>query len=190
MKIRPKPRSARWLAPPARHPSAGVPTRSFRPHLPARPPRPALSRILVPLDFSDHSCTALRWALGLAHQTSARLILLYVAETNPAGSEFGANHLPQLEADLRKIGRKQLARIKKAEIPSCVSCQSLIRAGKADDEIVDAAKALKADLIVMATHSQGSKQGQLGSTCERVARFAHCPILLVPAHPSPVPFFL
>jgi nucleotide-binding universal stress UspA family protein len=145
---------------------------------------------LVPLDFSDYSSAALGWALSFAEPFQATVVLLYVAETIPAGSEFGASHLPQLEADLRKIGRKQLARIKKSEIPPAICCQCLIRAGKADVEIVEAAKSLKVDLIVMASHSHGSQHGQLGSTCERVARFAPCPVLLVPAQEKTVPFFL
>lgn len=151
---------------------------------------PVVKKILVPLDFSNYSNAALSWALTFAEQFRARVVLLYVAETIPAGSELGACHLPQLEADLRKIGRRQLSRIKKSEIPPGVASQCLIRAGKADVEIVETAKSLNVELIVMAAHSQGSQHGQLGSTCERVTRFAPCPVLLVPAHEQTVPFFL
>ena len=151
---------------------------------------PRVRKILIPLDFSSYSNFALNWALSLAQQYQAATLLLYVAETKPAGAEFGLAYLPHLERDLRNVGCKQLASIREAQIPASIRCQYLIRAGKADVEIVRTAKMMKADLIVMATHSTQSEQGQLGSTCERVTRFSHCPVLLVPAHDEPVPFFL
>src|SRR5437868_12683667 len=57
-------------------------------------------KILVPLDFSRYSNSVLCWAVSFAEQFQALIVLLYVAETTPAGAEFGASHLPQLEADL------------------------------------------------------------------------------------------
>jgi nucleotide-binding universal stress UspA family protein len=128
--------------------------------------------------------------LRFAKSFRASIVLLYVAEINPAGSELGARHLDQLESDLRRIGRKELLHLRKSEIPASIPSQSLIRAGQADAEIVETARDVKADLIVMATHSHGSPHGQLGSICERVARCAHCPVLLVPPKETCVPFFL
>jgi nucleotide-binding universal stress UspA family protein len=53
----------------------------------------------------------------------------------------------------------------------------------AHGEITDAAKSLRADLIVIATHGYtGLKHVLLGSTTERVVRHAHCPVLVVRAH--------
>src|SRR5207253_1202341 len=97
------------------------------------------TRILVPIDFSDCSRAALQYAVSLAHPLKASLVLLYVAETNPAGSELGPCHLPQLEADLRHIAQPQLAQIRKQEIPADIVSQSVIRAGRADSEILDVA---------------------------------------------------
>jgi len=45
-------------------------------------------------------------------------------------------------------------------------------------------------LIMMATHSKDSLQGQLGATASRVASFATCPVVLVPVKEVCVPFFL
>ena len=55
-----------------------------------------------------------------------------------------------------------------------------IRRGVATHEIVQAAEELDVDLIIMATHGvRGWKHFGLGSTADRVARAAPCPVLVV-----------
>ena len=147
-------------------------------------------RILVPIDFSDCSRAALRYAVQTAARLEAALFLLYVAETNPAGWQFEPRHLPDLEADLRHLAREKLAQLIKEEIPDATASEALIRAGRPDAEILEVAKRLKVELIVMATHSNDSHQGQLGTTAGRVASLATCPVLLVPLKEACVPFFL
>jgi nucleotide-binding universal stress UspA family protein len=58
--------------------------------------------------------------------------------------------------------------------------QSTVRTGLAAFEIVEAAKELDVDLIVIATHGYtGWKHFAIGSTAERVVRAAPCPVLVV-----------
>ena len=96
----------------------------------------------------------------------------------------------QVESDLRTIGCRQLARLRRQLIPPSIKTQTLVRSGRSDVEILKAAGELKADLIVMAAHSFGNPTGQLGSTTQSVARGAACPVLLVPVAEKCVPFFL
>ena len=153
-------------------------------------PAARLNTILAPVDFSDCSRCAVHEALRLARSFKAKLILLYVAETVPAGADLGASHLPQVESELREMGRKQLARLRRKEIPDQVTVALVVRAGRPEVEILDEARSRGADLIVMATHSHDSPPGHLGSTAERVVRAASCPVVLVPVHEKCVPFFL
>jgi nucleotide-binding universal stress UspA family protein len=52
--------------------------------------------------------------------------------------------------------------------------------GRAFQEVVRAARGLQVDLIIMATHGYtGIKHVLLGSTTERVVRYAPCPVLVV-----------
>jgi nucleotide-binding universal stress UspA family protein len=61
-----------------------------------------------------------------------------------------------------------------------VETKSAIRTGLASHEILEAAKELDVDLIVIATHGfSGWKHFCIGSTAERVARSAPCPVLVV-----------
>ena len=158
------------------------------PHHARTIPRTCFSKILVPIDFTDCSQRALYFAVCLAQHHRARLILLHVAETGvPQGN---SGRLAPLEKDLQRSGRKQLSNVRRREVPAGMRVQSIVRAGRSDSEILHVAKASKADLIVMATHSRDSQQGQLGLTVERVARVADCPVLLVPVPDHRVPFFL
>ena len=169
--------------------TAGVAGLKFTKSLCLGPIAP-LNRILVPVDFSVCSRRALRCALSLARRTKATLGLLYVAESNPAGSELGATPLPQLESDLRQMARKQLARLRRQDVPATVPSQAIIRAGRPEVEILNVANTFKADLIVMAVHGNDSQQGQLGTTAGRVAGSATCPVLLVPVPELCTPFFI
>lgn len=58
--------------------------------------------------------------------------------------------------------------------------RSTLGIGVATHEIVEVAKELDVDLIIIATHGfTGWKHFAIGSTAERVARAAPCPVLVV-----------
>ena len=60
----------------------------------------SLKDILVPIDFSDCSKKALRYAVPLAKQFGATITLLHVVHVNySAGPEFGAIDFPLIEAE-------------------------------------------------------------------------------------------
>src|ERR1044071_8729511 len=82
-------------------------------------------KILVPIDFSAGSRPQLQLAAAMAGVLKATLVLLYIAETDPSGSHLGDCHLPVLEADLRRLAKKQLAKLKMEEIPPGTLSQSI-----------------------------------------------------------------
>jgi nucleotide-binding universal stress UspA family protein len=149
-----------------------------------------IRKILVPVDFSDCSAGAVACAVRFARSFNAALVLLHVAETKPAGAELGPSHLPDLEKDLRKMARQRLTKLRRWHVPPSVPSQAVIRAGRSDVQILKAADALDADLIVMAAHSDETQQGQLGTTAGRVAGAARCPVMLVPVAQACPPFFI
>jgi len=58
--------------------------------------------------------------------------------------------------------------------------ETLIRPGSPADEIVDAAKELGADMIVIGSRGWGEiRSVLLGSVSERVLHLARCPVLIV-----------
>src|ERR1700761_5540425 len=73
-----------------------------------RPPFRALQavqHILVPVDFSENSHAALRYALRLAKEFGARLTLLHIVEAAPLPMDYGFYDLPA-EARAEMAGKQ------------------------------------------------------------------------------------
>lgn len=147
----------------------------------SNPPALSIKKILVPVDFSTLSKKAFKYALRLAQQFKTELTLIHVLEppVPPTFEErsiapsFPEKASPGAEKNLRTL-------ISSARTAGVPKVKSLFRWGLASHEIVDAAKELDVDLIVMATHGYtGWKHFCIGSTAERVVRAAPCPVLVV-----------
>jgi len=139
-----------------------------------------LKRILVPIDFSDCSKKALQYALPFAKEYKAALTLLYVVPPAYGAGEYGGIDYAQLEASMREGGQKQLAKLAVDEVHGEVATDTLVRVGSPTREILDAARSLPADLIVISTHGRtGLKHVFLGSVAEHVVQRAPCPVFVV-----------
>jgi len=139
-----------------------------------------LKRILVPIDFSEYSKNALRYAVPFAKQFGAELLLVYVVEPTiyPSDFAFGQMGVPNLERELRERAKQELERLVKAYIKGTVEVRTMIRTGKPYLEIVNLAKEETVDLIIIATHGHSGVEHVLfGSTTEKVVRKAPCPVL-------------
>lgn len=140
-----------------------------------------LKKILVPLDFSACSKKALQYAVPLARQFGASLALLHVVQVSyPVGGEFATLDYTLGEKELCDLSEKQLAVLAREEIAPGVPAATLVRRGYPVQQIVDAARDLEIDLIILSTHGHtGLKHVFLGSTAENVVRRAPCPVLVV-----------
>jgi universal stress protein A len=139
--------------------------------------------ILVPTDFSAPARQALRHAVALAEQFGAKLTLLNVVEPIGATPDFAYNPLVLDNEKVIAAALDHLKRLPEKEgIDPVLIEKTVARSGPPYSEICDAAKALKSDLIVIATHGYtGLKHVFLGSTAERVVRHAPCPVFVVRA---------
>ncbi len=120
-------------------------------------------------------------AVRFAEEFGGELTLLYVLEP---GSMTGFMAVPEatafVESDIVAAGknlRSLIASVRKGKIERP---HWKVRAGVPSHEIVEVAKEMDADLIVVATHGYtGWKHFCIGSTAERVVRAAPCPVLVV-----------
>jgi nucleotide-binding universal stress UspA family protein len=132
---------------------------------------PAIRRILVPIDWSEPSKCAFRWAASLAQQHGAELIILYVVPLPTV--MYG----PAPDNYLKHM-REELDRIKPADPTTRID--HLLAEGDPATAIVHAAGENQCDLIVMGTHARtGLNRLLVGSVAEEVARKAPCPVLTV-----------
>ena len=139
-----------------------------------------LKNILVPIDFSECSKKALQYAIPLAREHQAALTLLYVVPPIHSTGEYGAIDYAEFEANMRVNGEKQLARLSADEVGDDISTKSLVRVGSPTQEIIETARSLPADLIVISTHGlTGLKHVFLGSVAEHVVQRAPCPVFVV-----------
>jgi nucleotide-binding universal stress UspA family protein len=139
-----------------------------------------LKTIVVPIDFSQPSNDALRYAIRLADQFGSILRLVHVVEPAPFLNDLPNVALIRSDAEIAKAAKVKLQAIAQDEIDELIPVYPEVRIGKPYQEIVAAAKVGDADLIVIATHGYtGLKHAFLGSTTERVVRHAHCPVLVV-----------
>ena len=139
-----------------------------------------LKKILVPVDFSNGSKKALQYAISFAGQFGAELTLLHIIQ--PAVTAPAFDTLPQEMAESTEDAEKSLAEFRRSvgeEIPT----NSLIRKGSPHMEIIDAAKELEVDLLILSTHGRtGLSHVLLGSTAEKIVRRASCPVMIVREH--------
>lgn len=141
-----------------------------------------VKRILVPIDFSEHSKHALQYAVSFAKQFSSELILIYVVEqaVYAADLSFGQVAVPGFEKELRDRAKKELEELIKTSVTGGVKARSVVQSGKPFLEILDTAEDEEADLIIIATHGHtGVEHLLFGSTAEKVVRKAPCPVLVV-----------
>jgi nucleotide-binding universal stress UspA family protein len=144
----------------------------------------AITRILVPVDFSDHADRALGYALTLAKSFGACVELLHVVEDPFAAGGWGSEvYIPDLDGLRRRAiedASKQLDACRSAILGEGVPVVATVLMGAVAQTIVEYATADAANLIVMGTHGRtGLAHLILGSVAERVVRKAPCPVLTV-----------
>ena len=143
----------------------------------------ALKRILVPTDFSDPSEEALKTAMAFAQTFGATLDLVHVAVevAYPLPPPIDVASLPIDIGPALERAAEGLA-VEEARLGEAgIRCESATLVGRADQQIVERARATSADLIIMGTHGRGGlAHAILGSNTERVVQHAPCPVLVIP----------
>jgi nucleotide-binding universal stress UspA family protein len=147
---------------------------------------PKIKLILVPVDFSEPSLAALRYAVDLARMLKARLEIVHVVEAVTYAPMIGsAVDLDRFREEQERAAQRRLAQLAADLRRRRVRCRTALKIGAASSAIVDLAKRSSADLIVMATEGRhGVGRLLLGSVAERVVRSAGCPVLTVRAGAS------
>jgi len=142
-----------------------------------------LSKILVPVVFSERCELAGRYAAGLARRFRSDLILLHVftVPTMAFPSPEGYAVPPQTEVDaMLERSRARLDEYLAAEL-SGLSVRRVVSEGDPAQTIVQCARSEGCDLIVMPTHGYGPfRRFLLGSVTAKVLHDSTCPVFTGP----------
>jgi len=138
-----------------------------------------IKRIMAPIDFSARSREELRWAITLATNFGADLISLHVVP--PEAFEAAIRTGRDWEAMRAEILTEENLLVE--EICRDLSIAGLVHnghvvTGNPVEEILDAVKRERADLVVISTHGRtGLPHALLGSVAEKVVRQSPVPVL-------------
>jgi nucleotide-binding universal stress UspA family protein len=142
--------------------------------------------ILCPLDFSDESMQALRYALSLAQEANSRIILLHVLEgfvDEPDFKEFRDLKVLDYHQHLEARATERLAQSIPDEARTWARPSHRVAKGKPYRQILRIAGEDNIDLIVMGVRGRGALDKLFfGSTTEQVIRRANCPVLTIRKH--------
>lgn len=139
----------------------------------------AWRRILVPVDFSHPSGTAIELAIELAREQQGEVQLLHAYELPVSVTmAYGVAIPPALWEGVQQAGAQRLSEVADKVEKAGVRVTMAQRTAPAADAIVEVAATDRSDIIVMATRGlTGLKHVLLGSVAERVLRTAPCPVL-------------
>jgi nucleotide-binding universal stress UspA family protein len=125
--------------------------------------------VAVALDHSPHANDALRVARALSNQ-GASITALHVIEEMP--TYVAAQVPPDFLSDRKPAAEAEL----NAELGGVSDVKPVVVYGHPGRTIVDYAKDHAIDCIVIASHKPGLQDYFLGSTAQRVVRYAQCAV--------------
>lgn len=146
-----------------------------------------MTNLLFPTDFSSDNTAALSWARLFARKTGATITLLHVFQPMIPDSMLPTIGDPGLgvaaSLEIETISQQRLTELAAELQEQGLSVQTDWRIGSVDDEILEVARTLVADLIVMGRPDLSSFFDRLaGDAVTDVAAGAVCPVLIVPMH--------
>jgi nucleotide-binding universal stress UspA family protein len=139
----------------------------------------SLSRILLPVDFSERSVAAARYARSLAGYFGSEILLLHVL--TPPQYEFGAlqiggSMLEELYRGRARQAASELDAFLAAELAG-VNVERAVVEGDPAGKIIECARERSVDIIMMPTHGFGPyRRFILGSNTAKVLHDADCPV--------------
>lgn len=147
-----------------------------------------MKTILAPIDFSPASSLVVASASSLARSVDGRVVLLNVTPPPPIIAEpggFGAEVMRMSEA-ATSTAIQELERLGDALEEDNVRCDIIHQTGDPVATILEQAKKLAADYVVLGSHGHTALYELIvGSTAGAILRHAPCPVVIVPRAPQP-----
>lgn len=134
--------------------------------VPAADRRVAITKIVCPINFTDVARESLRYAAHLADVFGAELNVVHVIE-DPEHPDVAAN-------------AERLREWAGPDVGGVYAYRELVLRGGAAERVLDCVEDVGADLLVIgAQHRLFRDSSVIGTTSERLVRFANCPVIVV-----------
>ena len=144
-----------------------------------------MKTILFPTDFSDNSLNALDYAIGLAKEENAKIVLINAWEIIYPASDFplpGEYITEQISINEMEALKQLKALSLKVQENNKVECEYISRQGLVVDVVIELIKKHHTDLVIMGTNgASGFREFFIGSNTAKVIKRATCPVLAVPS---------
>lgn len=140
-------------------------------------------KILVPIDFSDCSINATRYAVALAKKMNSHLILLHTLNVPVTHGEIGATAiLGELTHGIEEDVSENFEKLR-GQVPQLkeVTHSQIVRHSFVTDAIYHTAETEHIDMVVMGTKgAHGFEEMIMGSNTYSVIRDINIPVLAIP----------
>jgi nucleotide-binding universal stress UspA family protein len=137
-----------------------------------------IKKILLPVDGSEHSMHAARFAADMAKQTEAEIVLIHCYSGFPTMME--GRVFEGVADELKAVANKVLDPFRELLKEGGIPFTDEIVEGPTAEAINTIAKKEKCDMIVMGSRGHGDVKGLLlGSVTHRVLQTAPCPVLVM-----------
>ncbi len=139
-------------------------------------------KILVATDFSNYSECVIKKAVSIAQQSQAKLDLIHVVEipVYPVLEDVAVMGIPGLWDEKVAEQLQSASRVKLEKLAQQYSISDFhLIMGMPSSDIVNYAKQLKADLILIGTHGSSGLKRLIGSTANSIINDAECDVLTV-----------
>ncbi|MGF1557210.1 universal stress protein [Paucihalobacter sp.] len=148
-----------------------------------------MKKIIVPVDFSDHSAYAMEAAAILAKRNNSQILALHMLELSESSFSEQATNQPLNSIFFYKRAEQEFEEFLKRDFLKDVEVIPAIKKFKVFKEVNDVAKSEGADLIIMGSHgANGMNEIFVGSNTERVVRHSEIPVLVIKSKPENMKF--
>lgn len=142
-----------------------------------------MRKILVPIDGSECSLNAAKYAIKVAKDENADLFCIHVISSVPYGYASSPPAIDQYFKDIEEKAQSWFGKVrdmaKNEGIPE-LKTETFADVKSVIGSIIDYATSRDVDLIVIGTRGRtGLKRFLMGSVAYGVVQHAHCPVLLV-----------
>jgi len=148
-----------------------------------------IQTILVPTDFSAYARNAMKYAIKMAHTLEAELIFFHCTSVTGSRKLLGLSESEIKKTISHDAGKKLVLLDKEVkEVYDLLNInreltgtKTIVESGSLIvEEIIDAAKKNKADLIIMGTHGASGTERIFGSNTSNVISKSSIPVLAIP----------